>query len=657
MKLYKRLGCVMLAATLAMTAVIPAFASEEASGKEEVIYINLASNGSVENVYAVNIFGSGEVTDYGDYSSVEILNATDEIAMEGDKVTFKTDKDRVYYKGELESTVIPWNISIEYYIDGIQYTADEVAGKSGALEIHFKVTENEVCEGSFYENYALQASFTLDTKICSNIAADGATMANAGSRKQISYTMLPGQGIDTVITADVKDFEMAAVSINGVPLSMNIEVEDEELMSQVTELLDTIAKLDDGAGELNDGSSELEEGGKTLRDGASELYKGTDTLCEGMISLDDGVALIEEGLMALNSKSGDLTAGSAEVKTALTTIQKGLSAVSESSKQLDELVTGSSKIKTAIDSLYEGVTELQNSVSYTAYKSLMKQNGLDIDLLQASNAQTIQTLNAQVATLNQNIMALEQMGGSTADIAQLQASVEQLQGIVTLISGNSAALSGTEAYLTQVNSGIGELVMGVGELRENYTTFDAAIKTLATELTSLMVNMATLKSGIDTLVTEYSRLDDGIKEYTAGVAKLVAGYSGIVSGTESLLTGSRELKEGTASLAAGVTELVDGISELSEGTEELKEGTAALREETDSMDDEITDKIDEMLDSITGGDGEVVSFVSEKNTNVKAVQFVIQTKAVEIEEIEAATAEPEEELGFWGKLLELFGWN
>lgn len=106
-----------------------------------------------------------------------------------------------------------------------------------------------------------------------------------------------------------------------------------------------------------------------------------------------------------------------------------------------------------------------------------------------------------------------------------------------------------------------------------------------------------------------------------------------------------------------MAELVDGISELSEGTEELKEGTAALREETDSMDDEITDKIDEMLDSITGGNGEVVSFVSEKNTNVKAVQFVIQTKAIEIEEIEVATAEPEEELGFWGKLLELFGWN
>ena len=38
-----------------------------------------------------------------------------------------------------------------------------------------------------------------------------------------------------------------------------------------------------------------------------------------------------------------------------------------------------------------------------------------------------------------------------------------------------------------------------------------------------------------------------------------------------------------------------------------------------------------MIESITGGNTEVVSFVSEKNTNVDEVQFVIQTEAIEIE--------------------------
>jgi putative membrane protein len=92
-----------------------------------------------------------------------------------------------------------------------------------------------------------------------------------------------------------------------------------------------------------------------------------------------------------------------------------------------------------------------------------------------------------------------------------------------------------------------------------------------------------------------------------------------------------------------------------DGTTELKDGTAEMRTETDGLDDEISDKIDEMIESITGGNGEVVSFVSEKNTNVKAVQFVIQTEEIEIAEAEADTGAVKEELTFWQKILRLFG--
>lgn len=44
------------------------------------------------------------------------------------------------------------------------------------------------------------------------IQADGATIANVGADKQISYTILPGKGLDAEITADVTDFEMEAAA-------------------------------------------------------------------------------------------------------------------------------------------------------------------------------------------------------------------------------------------------------------------------------------------------------------------------------------------------------------------------------------------------------------------------------------------------------------
>lgn len=58
----------------------------------------------------------------------------------------------------------------------------------------------------------MQAALTLDTEKCSNIQADGATIANVGADKQISYTILPGKGLDAEITADVTDFEMDAAA-------------------------------------------------------------------------------------------------------------------------------------------------------------------------------------------------------------------------------------------------------------------------------------------------------------------------------------------------------------------------------------------------------------------------------------------------------------
>lgn len=476
MKKIRKFVPILLSCVLLATAVTPAFAADTPSSKEEVIYINLTANGSVKNIYAVNIFDGGNITDYGDYSSVEMLNTTDKISQNDEMITFSTSADKAYYKGVMKNTEIPWNISIQYFIDGKEYSADDVAGKSGKLEIRFQVTENTSYTGTFFDSYALQAAFTLDTKICDNIVAPDATIANVGAKKQISYTMLPGKGIDTSITANVTEFEMDAVSINGVPLSMDIEVDNKELMTQITDLQDAIAKLDNGTADLKNGSSQ---------------------------------------------------------------------------------------IKAGIDSLSANVTILQNNVNIATYKAVMKQNNLDIDELQNANAQTIAALTEQIATLNQQLAYLESVGGDATQIAQLKASAEQLQNTITLLQGNAAAINGMDAYLTQINSNIGEL-------------------------------------------------------------------------------------------AGGTLKLVDGVNKLYDGTTELKNGTAEMRKETAGMDTEISNKIDEMIESMTGADAEIVSFVSEENTNVEAVQFVIQTEAIEIEEVETAAPVVQEKLSFWQKLLRLF---
>lgn len=58
-----------------------------------------------------------------------------------------------------------------------------------------------------------------------------------------------------------------------------------------------------------------------------------------------------------------------------------------------------------------------------------------------------------------------------------------------------------------------------------------------------------------------------------------------------------------------------------------------MREETKDMDTQITDKIDELIETVTGGDFEVTSFLSDKNTNVQSVQFVIKAEGVRVGEV------------------------
>ena len=73
------------------------------------------------------------------------------------------------------------------------------------------------------------------------------------------------------------------------------------------------------------------------------------------------------------------------------------------------------------------------------------------------------------------------------------------------------------------------------------------------------------------------------------------------------------------------------------------------------MNDEVSSEIDAMLSAVSGGETEIESFVSEKNSNVDAVQFVIQTEAITIEKPVPNELVVEESLTFWQKLLRLFG--
>ncbi len=428
-----------LAAVLACSMVPCAVAAEVATAKDEVVYARLDAAGALQSVYVVNSFEATDVTDFGDYSSVKALNFTEPLASADGVVAFSTSVGKSYYQGELEGAQLPWTISIRYVLDGVEVSASELAGASGALEILFDVSQNEACEGNFYDAFALQANFTLSTELCANIEAADATVANAGSNKQISFTILPGSGISTSITADVVDFEMDAVEINGVRMNLDVDFDDAELMDEIAELAAAIAQLDSGADELDSGAS-------AIGSGASSLEEGASSLADGVAALAAGLAELEEGLAELSGNSEALTTGSAQFAAALEQLQAQVA-------QLAAAYPVLASLQTAVDTLAEQYATLDAGIaSYTA--------GAD------SAAEGAAALSEGASAASEGAEALQEA------LATLVFSLNELSGGASTLSTGTATLAAETAGLDdEVSEKIDTVLTSITAADEEVASF------------------------------------------------------------------------------------------------------------------------------------------------------------------------------------------
>ena len=595
MKHMQKFTAAAMAVLLLGFTVVPAFAETAPSAKEEVIYAMADASGKVTDAEAVNIFAGGDIVDYGDYSAVKPLNTNDTITQNGDQIAFSSTADKVYYQGTMKNAALPWNISIRYYLDGKEYAPQDVAGKSGALEIRFSVTKNESCGGSFYDDYALQASFTLDTERCQNIVSNGATVANVGSDKQLTYTILPGKGIDTVITADVTDFEMDAAAINGVRLNLDVDVDDTDLMDKVDELVSAIGDLDDGAWELHDGTEELYDATKTLNSKVGDLHSGV----------------------------GDLTAGAGDLYT-------GLTDITAQNQQADQLYLG--YVKSQADSIYLAYVTTQADALYAqvaaqAVREQLIQSGYS----EAQADAYLQTADGQTLVAQTVSNMTEEQKAQILNAAVAKLTDEQKKQI----------LQGAVASLTEEQK---------AEIREAYIQQMMASDDVTSQINAAVATVSAAKqvSELKGQLDSYGVFYQGLVAYTDAVSSAAAGAKSLKLNMDTLYSNTGKLK-------LSVGELSDVVGELYDGTGELTDGTTEFVDKTSDMDTQISDEIDSMTASLSGGDGDAVSFVSEKNTNVNTVQSVIKTAAIEKAETTTDNTVESAPLTFWQKLLRLVG--
>jgi X-X-X-Leu-X-X-Gly heptad repeat protein len=574
---------------------------------DEVVYGLLKGDGTPKQSYVVNHFVVDKpttLTDFGNYSAVSNLSSTESLATNGDKVSIPAKEGDFYYQGTLSKNELPWIIGIEYTLDGVRTAPEQLAGKSGKLEINIKTAQNTKADPVFFENYLLQIQLTLDSNKTKALRAEGATIASAGKDHQIAFMVMPKKQGDLKLSVQVSDFEMPSIQISGLPFSMVFEVPD------TTKIVDDMSELSDAIGTLNDGVAELKEGMSKLTGGSADLKTGSKE--------------VNTALSKLNSSGAKIRKAAKEIDSALAEIAKQMNTGSIDPKKITELVSG--------------LRQLSLGLSNTDPKT----PGLSEGLKQVQGG-----IDSSVAAMDGYMAALKtvdaaSIGGLLTDPGLAGLSAQSQATVQRLVDTNTNAAYVLGAWYGPggndgVKAGLSASSTGLSEPIEAAKTMSGQLTTIADGLEEnldSLSGLSQLASYMKQLSKEFTTFKDGVVTYTEGVGTLAKSYSDFDDGLKQYLNGTNELYGGLSSLRSGTDELYINVKDLPQTMQ---------------------DEIDSFLEDYKSSDFEPKSFVSDKNTDVQHVQFVMVSDAIKIPEPPAASADsaPAEQ-NIWDRLLALF---
>lgn len=576
--------------------------------KNEIVYARLESDGSMDGIYVVNHFEitkAGLVTDYGDYAKVYNLTDTNQIDITSGVINFNASEGNYYYQGNTTSPDLPWIFDIEYRLDGTLMVPQEIGGQSGALEIHFSSRANANVDSTFYDNYMLQISVSLDTDKSSNIVAPNAIFASAGKERILSYTIMPGKDANFTIKADVDNFTMAGIEITGMPFSSPVELPDtDEMLDEMTLLPSAINILDKGVGELNTGVAELNNGIDELVNGSSNFAKGLSTLSEN---------------------SGELVEGSEQIKTALSTLAITLNNFNSGDDvELDDL----SQLPKGLQQVAQGLEELNLGLKHLKGGYAHMYTSLDLAIM------AIPTITEEEITSISILMnGMDNSDPNKVILSQLLKAYGAGQTVLGTYTFNSPDTGvNIRDVMGEVTTTLDTMVEGINSIIMSLNSMADGIEQ-SMQNNSMLEQIQQLASGLTQLSDNYNIFHIGLVDYTNGVGRMSNAYNG---------------------LDDGIGNLQDGVVKLHEGTKELYEGTGELNDAIAGLPGTMQVEIDKLTEDYIGSNFTPISFISPNNSDTEFVQFVVMCdgiKLVETEEIVDVEIKTET---FWDRLLALF---
>lgn len=237
--------------------------------KTETVYVNTDASGRVSDITVTDWIHTDKaqvkVSDKSSLENITNVKSDRKPVKENGGITWHMDTTDIYYSGKSNKT-LPVNIKIKYFLDGKEISADNIAGKSGRVEMHISVEntlyKTEKINGKdvkVYNSIAVIGGMILPESKFTNAALQNGKLIGDGTKEIALIVSMPGMnetlGLDKLnipeldfateftLTADVESFSMDNMYFAAVPLS---------LLGSELQLPDSIADLQTTLGRLKD---------------------------------------------------------------------------------------------------------------------------------------------------------------------------------------------------------------------------------------------------------------------------------------------------------------------------------------------------------------------------------------------------------------------
>ena len=408
-----RFGSCVLSALLALSSVPVSAVDNGVSPVYDEAYYAMTdyygnlTEGSVVKSYLTN--GYSTLTDYGQYD--EVLNLTDGTvpSSAGGMTTFRFDAgtapSHFYFEGKTTRPfeALPWTLAVSYKLNGVPTRAEELAGKTGVVEINLDAIPNPDASEYARNNYTLEAMAIFNQDDILSLEAAGAQVQLIGNLRAVLFIGLPGEECHYTIRVGSEDFSFGGLTFMLVPATLSQLEEIAKLSERKDDLEDNYNKLSGSLDSLLDalysmtgslnasasGLDKLNEARGIFSGGKGVLYDGTDALREDLSNLSELLDPVEGQIETLSRTISD----SKSVLNSMSNTSSDLRDELEDLEDALDRLESTGDLRDVLSKLSGSLVSLRIALGVTG-STVKKDTTEAIDNVQGVGSKTIEQLKA-----------------------------------------------------------------------------------------------------------------------------------------------------------------------------------------------------------------------------------------------------------------------